>query len=221
MKYKYIFFDWGYTLINKFRNVDNEINIILEKYNLKWDDIFRKWKNYQILNSLGKIKEKELYKDLALILNISEEDLEKIDMLLLESHILDEETKSTIIKLYEKGHYLGIISNNSIRNVEYILEREDIKKYFNKIVISEAVRERKPNLKVYMKAFEEIPKEEYHNIAFVSDEILEDLLGVKILGVKTIWYEQEINNRWKKKEEILIEPDYRIKSMKELLDIVE
>ena len=33
------------------------------------------------------------------------------------------------VKLYEKGYYLGIISNNSIRNVEYILEREDIKKY--------------------------------------------------------------------------------------------
>ena len=57
-------------------------------------------------------------------------------MLLLESHILDEETRNTIIKLYEKGYYLGIISNNSIRNVEYILEREDIKKYFKKIKTS-------------------------------------------------------------------------------------
>ena len=220
MECKYIFFDWGYTLISKFENVDDKINKILEKYNLQWDDIFRKWKSYQILNSLGKITEKEIYEDLSLILNISKEDLEEIDMLLLESHILDEETRNTIIKLYEKGYYLGIISNNSIRNVEYILEREDIKKYFKKIIISEAVKERKPNLKVYMKAFEDIPKQEYNKIAFVSDELLEDLLGVKILGVKTIWYEQEINNKWKKKEEILMEPDYKIKSMKELLNIV-
>ena len=220
MKYKYIFFDWGYTLISKFENVDDKINNILEKYNLKWDDIFRKWKNYQILNSLGKVTEKEIYKDLSSILNITEEDLEKIDMLLLESHILDDETRETIVKLYEKGYYLGIISNNSIRNVEYILKREDIRKYFKKVVISEEVKERKPNLKVYMKAFEEIPKEEYKNTVFVSDELLEDLLGVKVLGVKTIWYEQDINNKWKKKEEVLIEPDYKIKSMKELLNIV-
>lgn len=220
MECKYIFFDWGYTLISKFENVDDKINKILEKYNLQWDDIFRKWKSYQILNSLGKITEKEIYEDLSLILNISKEDLEEIDMLLLESHILDEETRNTIIKLYEKGYYLGIISNNSIRNVEYILEREDIKKYFKKIIISEGVKERKPNLKVYMKAFEDIPKQEYNKIAFVSDELLEDLLGVKILGVKTIWYEQEINNKWKKKEEILMEPDYKIKSMKEILNIV-
>lgn len=26
MKYKYIFFDWGYTLISKFENVDDKIN---------------------------------------------------------------------------------------------------------------------------------------------------------------------------------------------------
>ena len=69
-KYKYIFLDWGYTLISSFKNVDDKINNILEKYNLKWDDIFKKWKSYQILNSLGKITEEEIYEDLALILKI-------------------------------------------------------------------------------------------------------------------------------------------------------
>lgn len=221
MKHKYIFFDWGYTLIDKFENVDDKINKILEKYNLKWDDIFSQWKNYQILLSLGRVTEEIIYKELALILNITREDLEKINMLLLDSHILNEQTRDTIIKLYEEGYYLGIISNNSVKNVEYILKRENIKKYFKKIVISEAIQERKPNLKVYMKAFEEIPKDEYHNIIFVSDELIEDLLGVKILGVKTIWYEQKINNKWKKKEEILMKPDYKIKSFKELLDIIK
>lgn len=220
MKYKYIFFDWGYTLISKFEDVDDKINEILKKYNLKWDDIFIKWKNYQILNSLGRVTEQEIYQDLSLILNISKEDLEKIDMLLLESHILDKDTRKVIIDLYEKGYNLGIISNNSVRNVKYILEREDIKRYFKKIVISEEIKERKPNLKVYIKAFEDIPEEEYNKIAFVSDELLEDLLGVKILGVTTIWYEQDINNRWKGKEKILIEPDYKIKCINDLLNII-
>ena len=220
MKFKYIFFDWGYTLISKFNNVDDKIDEILKKYSLKWDDIFLKWKSYQILNSLGRITENEIYKDLSAILGISIEDLEEIDILLLESHILDEETKDTIIKLYNKGYYLGIISNNSIRNIEYILERENLKKYFKKIIISEEIKERKPNLKIYMKAFEEVSKEEYNKIAFISDELLEDLLPVKLLGVKTIWYEQNINNEWKQKEEVLIEPDYKIKSIRELLDIV-
>lgn len=38
-----------------------------------------------------------------------------------------------------------------------------------------------------VKAFEDIPKEEYGNVVFVSDELLEDLLGVKILGVKILY----------------------------------
>ena len=62
MKYQYIFFDWGYTLISKFENVDDKINNLLKKYNLKWDNIFKTWKNYQILNSLGRVTEKEPYK---------------------------------------------------------------------------------------------------------------------------------------------------------------
>lgn len=220
MKYKYVFFDWGYTLIDSFKNTDNEINEILNKYNLKWDDVFRYWKNYQILNSLGKITEEEIYTHLSLILKISESDLKKIDMLLLDSHILSENTKELIIELYKNGYYLGIISNNSKRNINYILEREDIKKYFKKIIISEEVKERKPNLKVYLRGFEEIPKDEFEKIAFVSDELTEDLLGAKILGITTIWYEQELENKWKKKEEIFIEPDYKIKNMKDILRIV-
>ena len=71
-----------------------------------------------------------------------------------------------------------------------------------------------------MKAFEDISKDEYNNIVFVSDELLEDLLGVKILGVKTVWYEQKIDNKWKKKETVLMEPDYKIESMNEILNIV-
>lgn len=220
MKYKYIFFDWGYTLIERFENVDYKINKILEKYNLQWNDIFNKWKSYQILLSLGRVTEEIIYKDLSLILNVAKEDLERINMLLLKSHILDEQTRDIIVKLYEKGYYLGIISNNSTKNVEYILEKEGIKKYFKKVVISESVGERKPNLKVYMKAFEEIPQNEFNKIVFVSDELIEDLLAVKFLGVKTIWYEREINNKWKQKEQVLIEPDYKIKSFKELINIL-
>ena len=220
MKYKYIFFDWGYTLISKFKDVDNEINNILNKYKLEWDKIFNKWKCYQILVSLGRIKEEEMYKDLSIIFNIEKEDIEKIDNLLLESHILEEGTKNIIIKLYNEGYYLGIISNNSTKNVEYILEKENIKQYFKKIVVSENIKERKPNLKIYLKAFEDIPKSEYEKVAFISDELLEDLVAVKILGIKTIWFEQNIDNKWKKKEEALIEPNYRIKNIEELLRIV-
>ena len=49
---KYVFFDWGYTLINSFTDVDPEIEEIVSKYGIKWKDIFKYWRNYHFLHSL-------------------------------------------------------------------------------------------------------------------------------------------------------------------------
>ena len=50
-----------------------------------------------------------------------------------ECYLNDECTSTVTLKeLYEKGYYLGIISNNSIRNAEYILKREGIKNILRK-----------------------------------------------------------------------------------------
>ncbi len=217
-KIKYIFFDWGYTLAGSFKNTDSEIQSILGKYNLNWKDIFKYWKNYQLLLSLGKINEGQVYNDLSLLLKISKEDLQAIDRLLLEAHIIDDDTVETIKTLKKQGYYLGIISNNSQKNVDYILERDNLVQYFDKVVVSETVKERKPNLKVYLTAFADIAPEDFSKILFVSDEFVEDLVAVKILGVKTAWLKSKINNEWKQEEkEISIKSDITIASIKELL----
>lgn len=220
MNSKYIFFDWGYTLIGNFRDVNTEIAEILAKYSLRWEDVFKTWKNYQILLSMGRVTEKEVYRDLSLILKVSREDLAKIDKLLLDSYILDGATKATIVELFDRGYYLGIISNNSVRNVEYILQKEDLQKYFKKVVISEATGVRKPHLGIYLQAFGDISRQDYPKITLVSDELAEDLAVPQMLGVKTVWYHRKINNPWKKDEAKIIEPDYEIESFSEILNLV-
>lgn len=219
-KIKYIFFDWGYTLAGSFKNTDSEMKTILDKYNLNWKDIFKYWKNYQLLLSFGKINEEQIYHDLSILLKISKEDLQKIDRLLLESHIIDDDTVETIKTLKKQGYYLGIISNNSQKNVDYILERDNLAQYFDKVIVSETIKERKPNLKVYLTAFEDITPEDFSKILFVSDEFVEDLVAVKILGVKTAWLKSKVNNEWKHEEkEIYLKPDITITSIKELLNL--
>lgn len=215
---KYIFFDWGYTLAGSFKNTDAEIKIILDKYHLSWQDIFTYWKNYQLLLSLGKINQAQVFHDLSLLLKISKEDLQEIDRLLLEAHIIDNDTVATIKTLKKQGYYLGIISNNSQKNVDYILERDHLAQYFDKVIVSETIQERKPNLKVYLTAFADISPADFSKILFVSDELIEDLVAVKILGVKTAWLKSKVNNEWKQEEkEILIKPDITITSLTELL----
>jgi len=218
-KIEYIFFDWGYTLAGSFKNTDSEVKTILDKYNLNLKDVFKYWKNYQLLLSLGKINEEQIYDDLLILLKISKEDLQKIDRLLLESHIIDDDTVKTIKTLKKQGYYLGIISNNSQKNVDYILERDNLAQYFDKVIVSETIKERKPNLKVYLTAFEDITPEDFSKILFVSDEFVEDLVAVKILGVKTAWLKSKVNNEWKHEEkEIYLKPDITITSIKELLN---
>ena len=63
-------------------------------------------------------------------------------------------------------------------------------------------------------------KEDFSKILFVSDEFVEDLVAVKILGVKTAWLKSKINNEWKQEEkEILIKPDITITAIKEIMNL--
>lgn len=218
---KYVFFDWGYTLINSFVDVDDEIEEIVSKYGKKWKDIFKIWRNYHFLHSLGRIKTKEeKYEQISVLTGVSVPDLEKIGDLLLESHILDKDTADTIKYLYEKGYKLGIISNNIDEDVRYIIDREGIGNMFDIVVCSSTVGERKPSAKIFLEAYKDIPKEEYQNILFVSDELSEDIIGSMALGTKNAWICKNTVNSWRKAEPEIFETDYKIETVSELKNIL-
>ena len=218
---KYVFFDWGYTLINSFVDVDDEIEEIVSKYGKKWKDIFKIWRNYHFLHSLGRIKTKEeKYEQISVLTGVSVPDLEKIGNLLLESHILDKDTADTIKYLYEKGYKLGIISNNIDEDVRYIIDREGIGNMFDIVVCSSTVGERKPSAKIFLEAYKDIPKEEYQNILFVSDELSEDIIGSMALGTKNAWICKNTVNSWRKAEPEIFETDYKIETVSELKNIL-
>ena len=218
---KYVFFDWGYTLINSFVDVDPEIEEIVSKYGKKWKDIFKVWRNYHFLHSLGRIKTKEeKYDQISILTGVSVEDLEKIGDLLLESHILDKDTADTIKYLHEKGYRLGIISNNIDEDVRYIINREGIGDLFETVVCSSTVGERKPSAKIFLEAYKDIPKEEYQNILFVSDELSEDIIGSMALGTKNAWICKNTVNSWRKSEPEIFETDYKIETVSELKNIL-
>lgn len=218
---KYVFFDWGYTLINSFVDVDEKIEKIVSKYDKKWSDIFKIWRNYHYLHSLGRIKNNmEKYEQISTLTGVSVGDLETIGELLLESHILDSATKETIKYLHDKGYKLGIISNNIDEDVKYIINREGIGDLFDIVVCSSSVGERKPSAKIFLEAYKNIPKEEYKNILFVSDELSEDIIGSMALGTKTAWICKNTVNSWRKAEPEIFETDYKIESVSDLKNIL-
>lgn len=218
---KYIFFDWGYTLINSFKPTDEETEQIVQKYGWTWKDFFKIWRNYHYLHSLGKIKTKEeKYKQISKLTDIPTFELEKIGDILLESHILDNRTKDTLIYLKNKGYKLGIISNNIDEDVKYILKRENIENLFDRVVCSSAVGERKPSANIFLTAYNDIPKNEYENILFVSDELAEDIIGSKALDTKNAWITKNTVNAWRKEEKEIFDVDYKIQEVSELKNIL-
>lgn len=218
---KYVFFDWGYTLIDAFEDVDAEIEEIVSKYGKSWKEIFKIWRNYHFLHSLGRISNnQEKYEQISILTGVSVADLEKIGNLLLESHILSSETADTIFYLHQKGYKLGIISNNIDEDVKHIIDREGIGDLFDVVVCSSTVGERKPSAKIFLEAYKDIPKKEYQNILFVSDELSEDIIGSKALGTKNAWICKNTVNDWKSAELEIFDVDFKIEKVSDLKNIL-
>jgi FMN phosphatase YigB (HAD superfamily) len=172
------------------------------------------------LHSLGRVSKQEKYEQLSSLTGVSVFDLEKIGSLLLESHILKNETKLTLEYLHNKGYKLGIISNNISEDVEYILKREKIDGLFETVVCSSSVGERKPSAKIFLEAYKNISKQDYENILFVSDELAEDIIGSMALGTKNAWISKNTVNSWRKAEPEIFKTDYKIESVSELKNIL-
>ena len=66
----------------------------------------------------------------------------------------------------------------------------------------------------------DIPKEEYQNILFVSDELSEDIIGSMALGTKNAWICKNTVNSWRKSEPEIFETDYKIETVSELKNIL-
>lgn len=217
---KYIFFDWGYTLIDQFKDVDAEIEKILKPFNISWKELFKTWRNYHYLHSLGRVSKTEKYEQISKLSNVPISELEKVGQLLLDSHILSNETYQTIKYLHQKGYKLGIISNNIDEDVRFILERENISDLFETVVCSSSIGERKPSAKIFFEAYKNIQREDYDKILFVSDELSEDIIGSLSLGTKTAWVCKNTVNAWRKSEPEIFKTDYKIESVSDLKNIL-
>ena len=78
---------------------------------------------------------------------------------------------------------LGVVTDGDIVNVNRLVKRLDLERYFRVIVTSEAVRAYKPNPRIYRAALEALGAEP-HNSIFVSDTPL-DLQGAAAVGMGT------------------------------------
>ena len=204
MGIKWIIFDvWG-VIYHK-----NFLKEIITPFVKKWrtDITEHKIWNLYLEASLGRISSKEIWDVLGLGYMYPE-----IEHQYLGSHdgIIAPDFKQEIESL-KKKFKLGIISNDVKEWSETLLDRFDIKKYFDLILISGEIKIRKPDKEIFQKFIDtsqSIPEE----CVFVDDR-LENLKTAAELGMHPI--------RFVKREiKVSFCSEFEISSFKELSTVL-
>lgn len=128
---------------------------------------------------------------------------------------LDADAIYVLHKLHGK-YKLGLISNFAIpEGVEKLLKEFDLERFFDVILVSGAINRRKPAPEIFEKALRALDVDASETI-FVGDSIIADVEGAKNIGAKSILIQR------KTIEEIVnVKPDKTIKSLKELLNVLQ
>jgi len=125
------------------------------------------------------------------------------------------ENAELVLKNLEEKFQLGIVSNGSLEIQNSKLETLNIKHYFECIILSEEVGFRKPDPRIFWVATNSLSVDS-NECLYIGDLIEVDVLGAKNAGMLSCWF----NRREAQIAESNVRPDYEIKNLRELLDIL-
>ncbi|MGQ9726251.1 MAG: HAD family hydrolase [Candidatus Bathycorpusculaceae bacterium] len=140
---------------------------------------------------------------------------------------LDEDAPYVLQKLHEK-YKLGIISNFAIPECVWnLLEKFDLKRFFDVVLISGAVNKRKPHPQIFETALKALSIDA-SEVVFVGDTPSMDVAGAKAVGIKAVLIKRKRSATdspksvvWKPKEDVCVKSDGIINSLKELPSLLE
>jgi putative hydrolase of the HAD superfamily len=121
--------------------------------------------------------------------------------------------KKTLDTLYTSGYRLGMVSNGDTEELSAHLN--GVSDLFDVIVTSEELEVYKPHSRIFDETLRKmcVGRE---TTAFVGDTITSDVFGAKNAGLTAIWY-----NKRQRVPKPGIRPDFEIRDMVEILEIVE
>jgi HAD superfamily hydrolase (TIGR01549 family) len=127
-----------------------------------------------------------------------------------------DDDASCVLRELKKKYKLGLISNFGIPECGHkLLENFGLRKFFDMIIISAEVNQRKPSPEIFKKALLGLNVDASEAV-FVGDMLELDVKGPKSIGIKAILIERKPTEA-----EASIKPDRVIKSLPELLTILE
>jgi len=128
---------------------------------------------------------------------------------------LDKDALCVLQKLRKK-YKLGLISNFGIPEcARKLLDTFGLKEYFDLIVISAEVNQRKPSPKIFKNALHRLGVDASRAV-FVGDMVDLDVAGPQSVGMKTILIKRRPGG-----EDIAAKPDMKVESLVELLKALD
>ncbi|MFC3800285.1 HAD family hydrolase [Cohnella sp. GCM10012308] len=122
---------------------------------------------------------------------------------------------SEIISHVRQKYKLGLITNGRTKIQYGKIDRLGIRNHFDVILVSEEAGVKKPDPRIFEMALEKLGLHP-EQCLYIGDHPKNDVEGAGKSGMKTIWL--EANQSWR--EEIVIRPDYTIRHLKELAEIL-
>ena len=205
MKYKHLFFDLDRTLWDFEKNSHETLLELCNKYKLKekgvldYEDFIKKYKNHNNklwdLYRINKISQKDLRRErFQLTLNdfgindfflsekIGEEYIEQCP----KKNRLFPFTIKVLDYLFNK-YSLHIITNGFHKTQYTKLEYSDLRSYFIKIITSEKIGVKKPDLRIFEYALD-ITGSKSEEAAYIGDDLFVDIIGCQNAGISGIYF---------------------------------
>lgn len=189
---KAVIFDLDQTLLDRTTSLIKFLTWQVNFFQLVPADDREKFiQRFLELDDNGKVWKDRVYENLIQEFSIHGHSKE----ILLTSYINDfnkfsccfGHVENTIIQLKQQGYLIGLISNGRTPFQEHNFYALGLTEFFSSIIVSEAVRLRKPDPTIFLLSCQQLgvhPK----NCIFVGDNELAEIQGAKAVGMKTIFF---------------------------------
>ncbi|NPV78328.1 MAG: HAD family hydrolase [Anaerolineae bacterium] len=129
---------------------------------------------------------------------------------------LEEDAHPTLESLKRAGYRLGLISNAADESdVQTLVDRNNLRRYFDVLLVSAAVGVRKPHPRIFQMALDHW-RVRPEQAVMVGDTLGADILGAKLAGMISVWITRRAQSPGNRDHEDTIQPDEVIPSLAEL-----
>ena len=130
-----------------------------------------------------------------------------------------DDVKDTLLELKRRGYKLGIIANTITETeIPDWMCHDQVADCFQTVILSSKVRLRKPDPAIYLLASRcigSVPE----NCAYVGDNPVRDVEGAVDAGYGSMILYEDAGTADREGKAPTVKPDYRIKAIRELLDL--